>query len=110
MLNIKGWGRTPQRHVIVYCNIRLTQQMAKYSINNIQKELAKEIQEENKKLENILTESSRSTMAASILAREDMVPYKHLKSLAELPLGSTYTIAWPLATASTTARKNLLSS
>ena len=27
-----------------------------------------------------------------VLAREEMVPYKHMQNLAELPLGSTHTI------------------
>ena len=32
VLNITGWGRTPQRHVIVYCNLTLAAEMGKDSI------------------------------------------------------------------------------
>ena len=46
ILNITRWGRTPQRHVVVYCNIALAKDMEKYSIKHLREQVAKEMQEE----------------------------------------------------------------
>ena len=35
VLSITGWGRTPQRHVIVYCNLTLSAEMEKDSIKSL---------------------------------------------------------------------------
>ena len=64
-------------HVVVYCNLRLTQEMEKYSIKTVQKELALEMQEENIKLGNAVAEYCQSSNVMPIIPREDMVPYKH---------------------------------
>lgn len=91
VLYITGWGRTLQRHVIVYCTMSFTSEMEKYSIKHKQRQLTREMKEDEKMLENAITESNQSKMMCG-LAKEEMVPYKHMKNLAELPLGSTYTI------------------
>ena len=90
ILNITGWGRTPQRHVVVYCNIALAKDMEKYSIKHLREQVAKEMQEEKEKLKqaNMITPSQ----VVETLTREEMVPYKHMRNLAELPLGSTHIV------------------
>ena len=50
VLNITGWGRTPQRHVIVYCNLTLTAEMEKDSIKSLRDQITREIQEEKLKI------------------------------------------------------------
>jgi hypothetical protein len=90
ILNVTGWGRTPQRNVIVYCNITLTKDMQKHSIKCLREQVTKEIREQTAKLTKMQAEPTTPSKALPILTREEMVPYKHLKNLAELPLGSTY--------------------
>lgn len=92
VLNITGWGRTPHRHVVVYCNLTLTGEMEKYSIKNIQQKLTKEMEEHAVKMETALDPATNNANPLPQLARQDLVPYKHLKNLAELPLGSTCTV------------------
>ena len=90
VLNITGWGRTPQRHVIVYCNLTLAAEMEKNSIKSPREQITREIQEE--KLKMACADPTRSVDSPPVLAGEEMVPYKHMQNLAELPLGSTHTI------------------
>ena len=90
VLNITGWGRTPQRNVIVYCNLTLAAEMEKDSIKSLREQITREIQEEKSKMA-----SAHLTMPVEsppVLTREEMVPYKHMRNLAELPLGSTHTV------------------
>ena len=49
VLNITGWGRTPQRNVIVYCNLALAVEMEKDSIKSRREQITREIQEEKLK-------------------------------------------------------------
>ena len=49
VLNITGWGRTPQRNVIVYCNLALAAEMEKDSIKSLREQITREIQEEKLK-------------------------------------------------------------
>ena len=90
ILNITGWGRTPQRHVIVYCNLTLAAEMEKDSIKSLREQITREIQKE--KLKMACVDPTRSVDSLPVLAREEMVPYKHMQNLAELPLGSTHTV------------------
>ena len=46
VLNITGWGRTQQRHVIVFCNLTL----AADSIKSQREQVTREIQEEKLKI------------------------------------------------------------
>ena len=50
VLNITGWGRTPQRHVIIYCNLTLPAEMEKDSIKSLREQITREIQEEKSKM------------------------------------------------------------
>ena len=88
VLSVTGWGRTPQRKVIVYCNLRLSSEILKDSIKSLQEKITREIQEE--KLKMACTDPTRSMESPPVLAREEMVPYKHLRNLTELSLGSTH--------------------
>ena len=90
VLNITGWGRTPQRHVIVYCNLTFAAEMEKDSIKSLREQITREIQEE--KLKMACADPTRSVDSPPVLAREEMVPYKHMQNLAELPLNSTHTV------------------
>ena len=90
VLNITGWGRTPQRHVIVYCNLTLAAEMGKDSIKSLREQITREIHEE--KLKMACVDPTRSVDSLPVMAREEMVPYKHMRNLAELPLGSTHTV------------------
>ena len=49
VLNITGWGRTPQRNV-VYCNLTLPAEMEKDSIKSLREQITREIQEEKSKV------------------------------------------------------------
>ena len=90
VLNITGWGRTPQRNVIVYCNLTLPAEMEKNSIKSVREQITREIQEE--KLKMACVDSTISAESPPFLVREEMVPYKHMQNLADLPLASTHTI------------------
>ena len=50
----------------------------------------REIQEE--KLKMACVDPTKSVNFPPVLAREEMVPYKHMQNLAKLPLGSTHTV------------------
>ena len=90
VLNITGWGRTPQRNVIVYCNLTLAAEMEKDSIKSLREQITREIQEEKSKMAS--ADLTMPVESPPVLTREEMVPYKHVRNLAELPLGSTHTV------------------
>ena len=78
VLNNTGWGRTPQRHVVVYCNLTLAAEMKKDSIKSLRKQITREIQEEQLKM--TCAVSTISVESPPVLAREEMVPYKHMQN------------------------------
>ena len=84
VLNITGWGRTPQRNVIVYCNLTLAAEMEKDSIKSLREQITREIQEEKSKMAS--ADLTMPVKSPPVLTREEMVPYKHMRNLAELPL------------------------
>ena len=90
VLNNTGWGRTPQRHVVVYCNLTLAAEMKKDSIKSLRKQITREIQEEQLKM--TCAVSTISVESPPVLAREEMVPYKHMQNLTELRLNSIHTV------------------
>ena len=90
VLNITGWGRTPQRHVIVHYNFTLAAEMEKNSIKSLRVQITRDIQEE--KLKMACVDPTRSVDYPPFLVRDEMEPYKHMQNLAELPLGSTHTV------------------
>ena len=55
LLSITGWSRTPQRNVIVYCNLTLAE-MEKHSIQSLREQITREIKE-RRKLKNCLCRS-----------------------------------------------------
>ena len=89
VLNNTGWGRTPQRHVVAYCNLTLAEEMEKDSIKSLRKQITREILEEQLKM--TCAVSTISVEFPPVLAREEMVPYKHMQNLAELRLNSIHT-------------------
>ena len=89
-LSITGWGRTPQRNVIVYCNLTLAEEMEKDSIKSLREQITREIHDEKSKM--ACADPTISVESPPFLVREEMVPYKHMQNLAELPLGSTHTV------------------
>ena len=89
-LTITGWGRTPQRQVIVYCNLTLSAEMEKDSIKRLREQVTREIREEKSKM--AFADPTMSVESPPVLARKEMVPYKHMRNLAELPLGSSHTV------------------
>lgn len=92
VLTITGWGRTPQRNVIVYCNMTLTEGREKFSLKSIQRNLEKEITVQKEQLETVQAEALNNSTPLLQLTREELIPYKHCKNLADLPLGSIYTV------------------
>ena len=88
VLNIIGLGRMLQRHVIVYCNLTLAAEMED-SIKSLREQVTREIQEE--KLKMACANPTMSVESLPVLARKELVPYKHIQNLAELPLNSIHT-------------------
>ena len=64
--------------------------MEKDTIKSLQEQITREIQEE--KLKMACADPNISVESPPFLVREEMVPYKHMQNLAELPLGSTHTV------------------
>ena len=64
--------------------------MEKDSIKSLREQITREIQEE--KLKMACADPTISVESPPFLVREEMVPYKHMQNLAELPLGSTHTV------------------
>ena len=81
VLNIAGWDRTPQRNVIVYCNLTLPAEMEKDSIESLWEQITREIQEEKSKMAYV--DSTMPVDSPPVLARKEMAPYKHMQNLAE---------------------------
>ena len=64
--------------------------MENYSIKSLREQVTREIQGEKSKM--AFADPTRSALHLYVLAREEMVPYKHMRNLAELPLGSSHTV------------------
>ena len=64
--------------------------MEKYSVKHLREQATKALQEQTAKLKKMHAEPTMPSKALPILTREEMVPYKHMRNLAELPLRSTY--------------------
>ena len=85
VLNITGWGRTPQRNVIVYCNLTLAAEMEKDSIKSLREQITV-------CAKMVCVDTTMPVDSQPVLAREEMLPYKHMQNLAELLLGLTHTV------------------
>ena len=86
VLNITGFGRTLERHVIVYCNLTLAAEMEK-----IPKKSTGVSNEEITK-RNVNWLPTMSVESPPVLARKEMVPYKQMQNLAELPYNLIHTV------------------
>ena len=64
--------------------------MEKDSIKSLREQVTREIREEKSKM--AFADPTMSVESPPVLAREEMVPYKHMRNLAELPLGSSLTL------------------
>ena len=79
-----------KRNVIVYCNLTLAEEMEKDFIKSLREQITREIHEEKSKMAR--ADPTISVESPPFLVREEMVPYKHMQNLTELPLGSTHTV------------------
>ena len=70
VLNVTGRGRTPQRHVIIYCNLTLAAEMEKDPIKSLREHVTRDIQEE--KLQMARADPTMSVESPPVLAREEM--------------------------------------
>ncbi|CAB4013170.1 Hypothetical predicted protein [Paramuricea clavata] len=66
--------------------------MQKHSIKRLREQVTEEIREQTAMLTKMQAEPKTASKALPILTREEMVPYKHMRNLAELSLGSTHTL------------------
>ena len=63
--------------------------MEKDSIKRLREQITRETQEKSKMA---CVDSTMPLDSPPVLAREEMVPYKHMQNLGKLPLGSTHTV------------------
>ena len=87
-LTMKGWGRTEQRHVIVYCSLSWTTTSKNDSLTTHKENMLQDIQDTEKKLKEVTTYSLEPLPSIPV-----WVPYTALKNSAELPVGSVYAVA-----------------
>lgn len=66
--------------------------MEKRSIKHLREQVTTEIQEQTAKLRKMYAETTTHSRALLILTKEEMVPYKHMRNLVELPLGLAHTL------------------
>ncbi len=90
-LRITGWGWTPQRNVIVYCQIFLAteKQREERCLPTLQSRIERDIDSDISKIEK--PESAEKQPLPQI-CKEDIEAYKHLSNLIELPIGSAHEI------------------
>ena len=87
-LTIKGWGRTEQCHVIVYCSLSWTTTSKNDSLIMQTENALQGIKNTEEKLKELTTSSIEQLPSIPIL-----VPYKTLNNLAELPIGSVHAVS-----------------
>ena len=86
-LTIKGWGRTEQRNVIVFCSLSWTTTSKNDSLTIQAKNLLQDIQNAEEKLKEVTTYSVEQLPAITV-----WLPYKALNNLTELPVGSVHVV------------------
>ena len=82
-LNIKGWGRTEQRNVIVYCELTWTSKSPDDCLAIQTENLQKDIECANEKLQEVTAQKTEELPNITV-----WVPYKTLPNISELPIGS----------------------
>lgn len=83
ILTITGWGRTDQRHIIVYCSLALSDVVTDDCIPSLKQTVEHEIDICHEKLTTVQDDTSTALPNIPI-----MVPFKHFPSLSELPVGT----------------------
>ena len=86
-LTIKGWGRTEQRNVIVYCSLLWTTTSKNDSLTVQTENVLQDIKNTEEKLKEVTTYSVEQLPAITV-----WVPYKALNNLTELPIGSVHVV------------------
>ena len=86
-LTIKGWGRTEQRNVIVYCSLSWTTSSKNDSITVQTENTLQDIKNAEEKLNKVTTYSVEPLPSIPV-----WVPYKALNNLAELPVRSVHVV------------------
>ena len=84
---MKGWGRTEQRHVIVYCSLSWTSTSKNDSLTMHTENALQDIKNTEEKLKEVTTYSVEQLAAIPV-----WVPYKALNNLTELPVGSVHAV------------------
>ena len=87
-LTIKGWGRTEQCHVIVYCSLSWTTTSKNDSLIMQTENALQGIKNKEEKLKELTTSSIEQLPSIPVL-----VPYKALNNLAELSIGSVHAVS-----------------
>ena len=87
-LTIKGWGRTEQRNVIVYCSLSWTATSKNDSFVTHTENTLQDIKNAEEKLNEVTTYSVEPLPAIPV-----WVPYKSLNNLAELPIRSVHAVS-----------------
>ena len=82
-LTIKGWGRTEQRNVVVYCSLSWTTTTKNDSLALHAENILQVIMDAEEKLKEVTTYSAEQLPAIPV-----WVQLKALNNLAELPVGS----------------------
>ena len=87
-LTIKGWGRTEQHHVIVYCSLSWTATSKNDSLSTHRENTLQDIKDAEDKLKDVTTYSAEPLPSIPV-----SVPYKALSNLAEFPIGSVHAVS-----------------
>ena len=87
-LTIKGWGRTEQCHVIVYCSLSWKTTSKNDSLTTLMENMLQDIQDTEEKLNEVTTYSVEPLPSIPV-----WVPYKALKNLSELLVGSVHAVS-----------------
>ena len=86
-LTIKGWGRTEQRHVIVFCSVFWSCVSENDSLVMLTDEMKQDINKTETKLQVV---TSKSVIQVHVIPV--WVPYKTLNNLTELPIGRLHKV------------------
>ena len=91
-LHITGWGWTPQRNVIVYCQLFIAsdEQRKEYAIPTLTSRIENDIDLDVSRIEN--PDRAVNHPRLQEICRDNLEAYKHLPNLTELPIGSAHEV------------------
>ena len=91
-LRITGWGWTPHRKVIVYCQffIACDEQRKAYAIPTLTSRIENDIYSDASRIEN--PDPAVNHARLQEICRENLEAYKHSPNLIELPMGSAHEV------------------